>query len=124
MICMSLSVSSKSNSWALGVDALLATGFGDDDGLVLDRPAEHDLGGRAAEALGHRSDRRVLGAFAACERAVGLERDALLQAVVEQPAPVVVGAELHLVDGRYARCTAYQRFQFVDAVVADADLSR
>ena len=108
----------------VGADAFLAAGLGDDDGLVLDRPAEHDLGGRAAEAFGDGGDRRVLEAAAACEWAVGLEHDPVLQAVVEQPAPVVERAELHLVDGRHARRTPDQPRQPVTAEVADADRSR
>ena len=91
---------------------------------MLDRPAEHDLGGRPAEALGDRGDRRVLEALTTLERAVGHEHDPLLQTVIEQPAPVAEGAELHLVDGRHAGRTSQQRLQPVTAEVADADRSR
>jgi hypothetical protein len=81
------------------------------------------LGGRAAETLGDRGDRRVLAALTTRARAVGLEHDPL-QAVVEQPAPVVERAEPNLVDGRHAGCTPHERLEPVTAEVADADRSR
>jgi hypothetical protein len=67
----------------VGADPVLVAGLGDDDGLVLDRPAEHDLGGCAAEARGDLGDRRVTEPFAAGERAVRLEDDVLLEAELE-----------------------------------------
>jgi hypothetical protein len=91
---------------------------------MLDRPAEHDLRGCPGEALGDRDDRRILEALTLLERAVGLEHDPLLEAVVEQPAPVPERAELHLVDGRHAGRTPHQRLEPVTAEVADTDLSR
>src|SRR4029077_4011172 len=92
--------------------------------LVLDRPAEHDLSGRPIQARRDPGDRRILQAFATLERAVGLEHDSLLQAIVEQPAPVLERAELHLVDGRRAGRAAHQLPEAVTAEVADADLAR
>jgi hypothetical protein len=43
----------------VGADPVPATGLGDNDDLVLDRPAEHHLGGGAAQAFGDRNDRRM-----------------------------------------------------------------
>src|SRR2546430_1370096 len=107
----------------VGTDALPLARLGDDDGLVLDRPAEHDLGRRPAQAFGDRGDRRVLEAPTAFEWAVGLEHDPPLHAVIEQPPPVVERAEVHLVNGRLAGRTPQQLLQPVAAEVADADLS-
>src|SRR5207249_10490146 len=99
-------------------DAVRAAGLGDDDSLALDRPAEHDLGGSATEPLGDTHDRRVPEAAATLERAIGLEDDSVLLAVLEQLTSVVEGAEVHLVDGRGREAGPSQCLQLVTAVVA------
>ena len=73
-------------------DPIFVTGFRDNQGLVLERPTEHDLRGRAGDPLGNGGDRRVVQASSACERAVCLEYDSECEAVLEEPLDQAVFA--------------------------------
>src|ERR1051326_4902719 len=82
----------------LGVlgDALPVGRFRDDREPALDRPAQQHLGRRAPEGLRDPADRGVTQVAASPEGAVGLQRDPLAFAGLEEGQAVLEGAVLDL----------------------------
>jgi hypothetical protein len=73
-------------------------GLGDHGDVPFDCPPEHDLSRSAAVVARHPHDGRVPERLPARQRAIGLESDLQLVAVLEETAPELKRRELDLVD--------------------------
>src|SRR3954465_1605851 len=80
------------------LDALAVRRLREDDEVALQAPAHEDLRRRAPDAIGDPLHAVVAEMAAGAERAVGLEQDAALLTSLQERAPVLERAELHLVD--------------------------
>src|SRR5262245_30489655 len=82
---------------------------------VLDAPAQQHLRRRAMFASRDLRDRVAPEVATGSEWAVGLERDPVREALVEECSAVLVGAELHLIHHWWIRCRREQLTEVVDA---------
>ncbi len=118
---MSSGASSKSKTPGVLEDALAIDRLGDRDEVVLQRPADQHLRRCAMATAGDIDHRGVVEPAAPAQRAVGLEHDSALAAVLEQRALIEERRELDLVDGRHDVCVGKQLVEVTIVEVAYAD---
>src|SRR5262249_17993509 len=96
-------------------------GLRDDDRLVLEGPADHDLRRRFLVALRDLADDRVSELLALRDRPVSLELDAVLPAEAEQVLLNLERVGPDLVHRAHDLRALEERLEVTDRVVADAD---
>src|SRR5699024_2149436 len=105
----------------VGAVALGGHRLGDDDAAGVEVPAEDDLGGRRAEALGDRGDGGVLEVGAATEGRVRLDGDAVAEGAREDVGLLERRVDLDLVDDGQDVGGRDEPVEVVGEEVRDAD---